>query len=250
MITAWCATTSRRSPSWRERLGGQQAADPQRDVGPALAAGRPVVELAEQVRRRRASSGNCSRMPAPVMPSNAPKSRSRSRSSVRTRQSEGHERRAAAVLRARRNGELSTAVGRSSSASAASHRPSASAWPSPGVRQLDVGVADVELEPAGARLVRAARRRRCPCSRRAAPARARTGPVRVRSRTPSWTATPPIIAAARGARAAEVWTAGERRARIAAVTVPTDLPVLAFADQAAFEALAGGRARPAPRAST
>src|SRR4051812_4097229 len=32
-----------------QRLGGQQAADPQRDVGPALPARRPVVELAEQV---------------------------------------------------------------------------------------------------------------------------------------------------------------------------------------------------------
>src|SRR3954453_7520972 len=32
-----------------QRLGGQQTADPQRDVGPALPARRPVVELAEQV---------------------------------------------------------------------------------------------------------------------------------------------------------------------------------------------------------
>ena len=53
-----------------------------------------------------------------------------------------------AVVSARSNGELSTAVGRSSSGSAASQVPSASAWDAAGVRQRDVGVADVELEPA------------------------------------------------------------------------------------------------------
>ena len=129
-------------------------------------------------------------MPAPVMPSKAPKSRSRSRSSVRTRMP-SFSVASCAVVSARLNGELSTAVGRSSSGSSASHLPSASACARPvsdsGTSGSRTSSSSRPAPPAGP-----ARRRRCPCSRRAAPARAPAGPAPGRPRATS--ARPPAAA--------------------------------------------------------
>ena len=166
------------------------------------------------------------------MPSKAPKSRSRSRSSVRTRTSRPAVA-SCAVVRARLKGELSAAVGRSSSGSSASHLPSASACARP---VSDSGTS-------GSRTSSSSRPAFALCARASA-----TLPMLSPCRTSQTTwgpgsrsATRHLRPAAGAAPPAPVAAGhdpetGRSPGRMSGVTLPTDLPVLAFADQAALEA--------------
>ena len=164
------------------------------------------------------------------MPSNAPKSRSRSRSSVRTRMpssavasSGGRQR---PVEGRAQGGRRTLVLGQRGQPGA--QRPGLGAA---GVGERDVGVADVELEPARARLLRLRvgdvahalavphqpdhRRCRLPVAHLSPPP---SGPPCATVPDAGSPAAPPR-------NRNRCWTAGSRLPRMADVTVPTDLPV-------------------------
>ena len=152
MITAWWVNTQRRCPSYPCAQVVEQAAHPEHDVGPALAAGRLVVELAEPL-----AAGGLLGVPGadpetrqPVEDAEVALAQPFVEEHLRPRPRIA----SVAVSAARRYGELSTTLGRRDSSAPASHAPTASAWSAAGRGQLDVGVAHVEVELLGLRLVR------------------------------------------------------------------------------------------------
>ena len=140
-----------------------------------------------------------------------------------------------AVVRARLNGELSTAVGRSSSGSVGQPPAQRLRLGAAGVRQLDVGVADVELQPAGARTAAPAASATLPMLSPCRTSQITDGPG---SCSPTCTPAvrPPVRPPDAGSRDARPPKPSAPPGRMTRVTLPTDLPVLAFADQAALEA--------------
>src|SRR3954447_8366083 len=135
-----------------QRLRGQEAPDPQRDVRPALAARRAVVELAQQVPAPRLvrvlladpGAGHPIERPEVAFPEplvGAHGEADRLRGQLRRRQGPGERgaehRRGALVLRQVRHPP-----------------PECLRLGAAGLRQRHVGIADVELQPAGALFVR------------------------------------------------------------------------------------------------
>ena len=164
-------------------LGGQQAADPQGDVGPALAARRPVVELAEQV----AAAGLVGELLADAGAGHAVEGPEVALPQPLVGAHPDAEALGGQLRRRQRPGERGAEHGGRPLVLGQRGQPAAQrlGLRAAGVGQRDVGVADVELQPPGPRLAGRARRRRCPCSRRAAPATARTGPAPGRPRATS-----------------------------------------------------------------
>src|SRR5829696_5720332 len=135
-----------------QALGRQQAADPQRDVGPALPARRPVVELAEQVAPPRlvgellpdAGPGHAVERPEVALAQ--PLVGAHADVQLRRGQLGGGQR---PVERGAQRGGGPVVVGQ-----VGQPRAQRLGLRVPGVGQLDVGIADVELQPARSRLLR------------------------------------------------------------------------------------------------
>ena len=130
MITTSCVTSMTRRPACSRASESQQRAEAQRDVDPALAAGRPVVELAESRADGPPPPGNGRRSPLVVSRSIDPRSRSRSRSSRTTSRSSSPPEAPPPPCRGATYGELTTTSGRSARL-LPSHSPNAAAWRRP-----------------------------------------------------------------------------------------------------------------------